>query len=289
MLGHAVTVFDARPKAGGLNEYGLAAYKMLGERAAREVEFVLGIGGIELRTGQRLGRDVQLATLRKDFDAVFLGLGHTAVNRLGIDGEDAPGVLDAVRYIERIRQEALHTLPVGRRIVVIGGGNTAIDIAVQTRKLGAEIVTIVYRRGIADMGATQYEQTVAQTSGVLLREYAQPVAIHADPAGVTGVTFERTRADAQGRLSGTGEHFSLDCDMLFKAIGQRLDVAGLGLDGIELAHGRIAVDAERRTSLRDVFAGGDCVPGRDLTVVAVQDGKLAAAAIHRQLTEQAHG
>lgn len=289
MLGNEVTVFEARGKAGGLNEYGLAAYKMLDDRAAKEVAFIRSIGGIDIRYGQRLGEELDLAQLRDSYDAVFLGLGHNSVNQLGLANEDAAGVHDAVAFIERIRQETLTSLPVGRRVVVIGGGNTAVDIAVQVKKLGAEFVTIVYRRGQDDMSATAFEQDVAQTSGVLLKTWAQPHAIKADADGVTGITFEYTRLDANGKLCGTGEYLHLQADMIFKAIGQRAAADRLGLAGIELDGDRIRVDAQRRTSLSDVFAGGDCIPGRDLTVVAVEDGKQAALAIHQQLLERGDG
>jgi len=226
---------------------------------------------------------------------VFLGLGHNDVNRLGLAGEDALGAHSAVDFIARIRQEDLTTLPVGRRVVVIGGGNTAIDIAVQIRKLGAEHVTLVYRRGASDMGATHHEQRLAQTSGVHIMTWARPCRVETDAAGVTAVTFEYTRLGPDGRLTGSGEHFTIEADQVFKAIGQKFsdtalhppalhphDLAADDLPAIE--NGRFRVDAERRTSLPGVWAGGDCVPGRDLTVVAVQDGKLAAESIHRELT-----
>jgi glutamate synthase (NADPH/NADH) small chain len=285
-------VFEAREKAGGLNEYGLAAYKMLDERAAREVSFILGIGGITLTTNRQLGRDFSLAELRRHYDAVFLGLGHNDVNRLELEGEDAPGAHDAVDFIARIRQEDLSTLPVGRRVVVIGGGNTAIDIAVQIRKLGAEYVTLVYRRGPGDMGATGHEQQLAQTNGVLIKTWARPCRVDTDDAGVTAVTFEYTRLDPHGRLAGSGEYFTIEADQVFKAIGQKFSDTALHVDDLQsddlpaVENGRVRVDAERRTSLRGVWAGGDCVAGRDLTVVAVQDGKLAAESIHRELTAE---
>jgi glutamate synthase (NADPH/NADH) small chain len=284
VLGHRVTVFEARDKAGGLNEYGIAAYKMLEERAAREVRFILDIGGIELKNNQKLGHDFRLSELRRDYDAVFLGLGHNEINRLRLEREDAPDVHSAVDYIARIRQEDLATLPVGRRVVVIGGGNTAIDIAVQIKKLGAESVTLVYRRGPDDMGATAYEREVAQTNGVLIKTWARPTALDADDDGVTAVTFEYTRDDGKGGLIGAGQSFTLVADQVFKAIGQGFDPATL--DGDEwpaIEAGRIRVDAERRTSLPEVWAGGDCIAGPDLTVVAVQDGKLAAESIDRAL------
>lgn len=299
MLGHTVSVLEAREKAGGLNEYGLAAYKMLDERAAKEVEFILDIGGINIQTGKKLGTDFKLAELREQFDAVFIGIGHNAVNQLQMDNENVSGVHDAVVFIEQIRQDSLNELPIGRNVVVIGGGNTAIDIAVQVKKLGAENVTLVYRRGMDDMGATDFEQQVAQTNGVLIRCNAQPHRIHEKDGQLSAVEFEYTAADAKGRLAGTGETFTLPADQLFKAIGQSLDSSPLdiaadktgrgdhnGTDTMhapEIENGRIQVSIDQRTSLPDVWAGGDCTPGNDLTVVAVQQGKIAAHSIDEYL------
>jgi glutamate synthase (NADPH/NADH) small chain len=287
--GHSVTVFEARPKAGGLNEYGLAAYKMLNDRAAREIEFILSIGGIEVRTGQALGVDFTLGSLRKQYDAVFLGLGHDAVNRLGLENEEADGVYNAVDYIERIRQEPLAELPVGRRIVVIGGGNTAIDIAVQIKKLGAEYVTLVYRRGTADMTATDHEQEIAQTNGVLIKTRAQPSAIICGQNGVQAVRFEYTCKNQDGHLEGIGEFFEIPADMVFKAIGQKFDPSPLSDESPAIEKGRIRIDEHGHSSLDTVWAGGDCVAGKDLTVTAVQDGKVAAESIHSWLMENHHG
>jgi glutamate synthase (NADPH/NADH) small chain len=289
MLGHAVTVFESRSKAGGLNEYGIAAYKMVDERAAREVAFILSIGGITLQTGKALGTDFSLASLRQDYDAVFLGLGHNACNALQLENEDVDGLHNAVDYISRIRQENLSDLPVGRNVVVIGGGNTAIDIAVQCRQLGAETVTLVYRRGLDEMSATGYEQEVAQTHGVLIRTWACPSKIEADEQGIKSVRFERTVLDEQQGLALTGEYFDIPADQVFKAIGQHFDkelpLAGTqpADDCPEIKKGRIMVDSDRRTSLPNVWAGGDCIAGQDLTVAAVQDGKMAAISIHQYL------
>lgn len=285
-LGHHVTLLEAREKPGGLNEYGIAAYKTPGGFAQEEVHYILGVGGIELRCDVRLGRDVTLGELRRDFDAVFLGLGLGGVNALGIDEGGLEGVMDAVAYIAALRQaEDLSRLPVGRRIVVIGGGMTAIDVASQTKRLGAEEVTIVYRRGPAQMGASRYEQELAQTDGVLIRHWLRPKRLLGEAGRLTAVELEYTRADG-GSLVGTGETLTLPCDQLFKAIGQVFvpsDLAGGG-ELLELEGGRIRVDAERRTSLPGVWAGGDCVlGGRDLTVVAVEDGKRAALSIDRHL------
>ena len=259
---------------------------MLDERAAREVEFILSIGGITVETGRPLGQDVSLDALRRVYDAVFIGLGHNAVNALNLKNEDAEGVYNAVDFIERIRQQDLSTLPVGRNVVVIGGGNTAIDIAVQIKKLGAEYVTMVYRRGEQEMGATDYERHVAQSNGVLIKTWAQPAAIIAAETGVTAVEFEYTRNNEEGRLTGTGESFTVAADQVFKAIGQHYVPAPFeGSEAPEMEHGRIRTDANRQTSLANVWAGGDCVVGQDLTVAAVQDGKVAARAIDLYLQQ----
>jgi len=285
VLGHEVVVFDAKPKAGGLNEYGIAAYKVAGDFAQREVDFILDIGGIELRNDQALGRDFSLADLRRDYDAVFLGMGMGGVRALGLEGEDLQGVYNAVDYIAELRQSRdLKALPVGRKVVVIGGGNTAIDIAVQIKRLGAEDVTLVYRRSAAQMSATPHEQDFAQVNGVKIKHWAQPRELRGLHGRLTDVVFEYTQLDAKGRLSGTGDAFSLPVDMLFKAIGQTmlpLPKANGGSELLELDGERIAVNDQRQTSLPDVWAGGDCVTvSEDLTVAAVQDGKLAAEAMN---------
>src|SRR6202789_2997669 len=207
-------IFDPREKAGGLNEYGIAAYKTVDDFAAREVDFILSIGGVEIRHGQALGRDVKLEDLRRDYDAVFLGMGLGATNKLGLPREtELENVIDAVDYIARLRQaKDLSKLPVGRRVVVIGGGMTAIDAAVQSKKLGAEIVTMVYRRGVDDMKASAYERELAQTNGVAIRPWAKPIRLEAHDGAVSAVVFERTRVE-DGGLVGTGEAFRIDADV----------------------------------------------------------------------------
>jgi dihydropyrimidine dehydrogenase (NAD+) subunit PreT len=292
LRGHDVTVFEARPKAGGLNEYGVAAYKVPNDFAQAEVAFILSIGGIRIEHGTALGRDITLAKLRQDFDAVFLGMGLAGVKALALEGEDMAGVMDAVAYIERLRQaKDKGALEIGRRVVVIGGGNTAIDIAVQAKRLGAGDVTIVYRRGPEQMSATWHEQELAQTDGVSIKHWARPARIISQNGRLKEVEFEYTQLDEQDRLMATGDRFTLLVDMLFKAIGQSFVVSPLGNGAagllerelLELSGGRIATNADRQTSLANVWAGGDCVPGDDLTVSAVQDGKVAAEAIDRAL------
>jgi len=282
VLGHAVTVYEARPQLGGLNEYGIAAYKTVDNFAQREIDFILSIGGIAVKAGQRLGKDIQLADLARDYDAVFLGIGLGGVNALDLPGEgELKGVLDAVGYIAELRQaKDKAVLPVGRKVVVIGGGNTAIDIAIQTKKLGAEDVTMVYRRGAENMSATEHEQEFAQVSGVKIKHWVKPVKLVGSNGAIAGIELEYTRIGLDGKLEGTGETFTLECDQLFKAIGQTLTAP----QGLTAAKGKIVVDGDFKTSMPKVWAGGDCVAsGTDLTVQSVQDGKLAAHAIDRAL------
>jgi len=290
VAGHEVTIFEAREKSGGLNEYGIAAYKTPDDFAAKEVAFILSIGGVTVKHGVALGRDLSLEALRSDYDAVFLGLGLGATNKLGLAGEgELANVIDAVDYIAELRQaKDLSKLPVGRRVLVIGGGMTAVDVAVQSKLLGADRVTIAYRRGTHQMKASRFERRLAQTSGVLIRPWARPVALESHGGAASGALFERTREEG-GALVGAGRAYRVEADVVFVAIGQKAAPESLG--GAEVRcdrDGRIVVDEERRTSLAGVWAGGDCVAGGlDLTVNAVEDGKRAARSIDAALKSKA--
>ncbi|MGA7815766.1 NAD(P)-dependent oxidoreductase [Caballeronia sp.] len=280
MAGHQVSILDASPKSGGLNEYGIAAYKVVEDFAQREVAWLYSIGGIDVKNDVMLGRDVTLSALRMQYDAVFLAIGLGGVRALELEGETLRGVVNAVDFIEQVRTaDDLASVPVGRRVVVIGGGNTAIDAAVQSRKLGASSVTMAYRRGVETMGATWAEREFAQTQGVTIVTHAKPVRL-VDAAGhVTGVEFE----------SAEGGRFVIEADMVLKAIGQVLDANPLAAGLLTLDGSRIAVDSCGRTSLDNVWAGGDCAAsgGLDLTVQAVQDGKIAAESIDTFLAASA--
>jgi glutamate synthase (NADPH/NADH) small chain len=280
MHGHDVTIFEARERAGGLNEYGIAAYKTAGGFAQAEVDWLVAIGGITIRRGMALGRDITLDDLRRDYDAVFLGMGLAGVNRLGLAGEGMTGVRPAVDFIAELRQtEDLTTLPVGRHVVVVGGGMTAVDAAVQSKLLGAEHVTMVYRRGREQMGASDHELDHAATEGVRILTGAMPVALHGGD-GVREIEFAYAHQGQTG-LEPTGETFRLRADQVFTAIGQTLEAAPKGL---RIERGKIAVEGPGRTSLPGVWAGGDCTAGKDLTVVAVAEGRDAAEDIHLALT-----
>jgi glutamate synthase (NADPH/NADH) small chain len=272
VLGHDVVIFNRDEKPGGLNEYGIAAYKTVDDFAQIEINYILSVGGIDVKHRVTLGEDVQLPELVRDFDAVFLGIGLGQSNNLGIDGENKEGVINAIDYIAELRQaDDKSKLPIGKTVVVIGGGMTAIDIAVQSRHLGAQQVHMVYRRGPEKMSASVFEQALAQTSGVTIHHRAPPKRILGDDH-VTGVEFE----------TDDGK-FVLYADMVFKAIGQQME----GIGDLDMDNGRMVVNEGHRTSHEKVWAGGDCVVGgNDLTVSAVQHGKVAAIDIDRHLREQ---
>ncbi|SDF09022.1 NAD(P)-dependent oxidoreductase [Limimaricola pyoseonensis] len=280
LKGHEVVILEGAPKPGGLNEYGIAAYKTVDDFAAREADWIIGVGGIEIRHGRWLGRDFTLDELTSDYDAVFLGMGLGGVNALEVEGAQLEGTGDAVGFISELRQAGdLSALPVGRRVVVIGGGMTAVDCAVQSKALGAEEVTIVYRRERAKMGASCYEQDLAASRGVRLVFEAMPVRLIGDDR-LEAVEFEYTEAGPEG-LRGTGETFRLAADQLFRAVGQTLGT----VEGVETAHGKIVTQGSGRTNLDKVWAGGDCaLGGDDLTVTAVAQGRDAAEDIHSMLT-----
>ncbi|HTN95873.1 MAG TPA: NAD(P)-dependent oxidoreductase, partial [Nordella sp.] len=218
--GHDVTIFEARKKSGGLNEYGIAAYKTVNGFAQEEVDFILGVGGITIENGKALGKQITLENLRKDHDAVFLAMGLQGVNALNTRHEESDGVEDAVDYIAELRQaKDLGKLPVGRQVLVIGGGMTAIDIAVQSKLLGAEDVTILYRRGADQMKASGFEQDLAQTKGVKIKHWVMPKKVLVKDGKAAGLECEYTE-EKKGKLQGTGETFKLSADVIFKAIGQ---------------------------------------------------------------------
>ena len=280
VLGHDVTIYEARKKGGGLNEFGIAAYKSVNDFAQKELDWLLSIGGITIEYGMALGEDISLSALKADHDAVFFGMGLGGVNALRCEGEALENVIDAVDFISDIRQAAdLSQLEVGRHVVVIGGGMTAVDVAVQSKLLGAQDVALVYRRDKGSMSASVYEQELATSKGVRIIYNAQPLRVLREGAGLS-VEFAYTETE-DGTLKQTGETFCLPADQVFKAIGQSLTGAP---EALALEGGKIKVDASGRTSEPKIWAGGDCATGGDdLTVTAVAEGRDAAIDIHTTL------
>lgn len=283
VLGHDAVILDARDKAGGLNEYGIATYKSVDGFAQAELDYVLSIGGITIELGQALGRDFSLSDLVEKYDGVFIGFGLGGVNALRAAGEEAVGVSDAVDFIADLRQaDDLSKVDIGRQVVVIGGGMTAIDAAIQAKLLGAEEVTICYRRGHEQMGASEFEQDLAVSKGVVMRHWLQPKQVLSENGNVTGLELEYTQL-RDGKLVGLGHSATIPADQIFKAIGQSLDTSHA--DGLNIVGGCIDIDENGRTSRKNIWAGGDCATGGDdLTVTAVANGRDAAEDIHASLS-----
>jgi dihydropyrimidine dehydrogenase (NAD+) subunit PreT len=289
-LGHSVTIFEKQKQPGGLNTYGIAYYKMKPQVSLAEVRLVQSLG-VELRTGVTIGQHISIEQLEKDFEAIFVGVGLGAATRLNIPGENLPEVRDALEFIAQIHTDPLHTVPVGRRVAVIGAGNTAIDAVTQSKRLGAERAFIVYRRGESDMSAYDFEYDHAKHDGAQFIFHAAPVEVVATPDGhVAGLKLIRTRV-AGGKIESIpGSEFVEPCDLVLKAVGQEKQVTLLrGLfpqlsidDRGVIAHDKLT----GQTNVPHVFTGGDCGNGGREVVNAVGEGKKAAHGIHAFLTKQ---
>ncbi|MBV9761236.1 MAG: NAD(P)-dependent oxidoreductase [Acidobacteriaceae bacterium] len=284
--GHAVVLFEKRELAGGLSTYGIIGLREPVAVAQAEIEMIRRLG-VEIRNGVELCRDVALADLQAQFDAVFISVGLGGAPALGIPGEEH--IVDGLEYIEQSKMDA-GMLRVGRRAAVIGAGNTAIDCATVAKRLGAEEVTIVYRRSESEVSAYRHEMEFVRKEGVDFCFLAQPVKVHAPEDRVTALECLRMSlgaVDTSGRpapVAVAGSEFVLAVDQVIKAIGQQKPPLAQAL-GLKTQRGYIDVNAEFETSARNVFAGGDCIRASGVcsTVMAVQDGKLAARAIEKRL------
>ena len=288
--GHSVTLFEKRDLAGGLSTYGIIGLREPAEVARAEVAMVERLG-VKLETGKELGTDFTLADLQANFGAVFLGVGLGATPGLGIPGEEY--IIDGLEYIEQSKLDAPN-LVIGRNVVVIGAGNTAIDCATIAKRLGASQVTMVYRRTEKEMTAYAHEYDFIKREGVSFCFLTQPVRVHAENGMVNSLECLRMSlgpADASGRPSPqpvAGSEFFLPADQVVKAIGQQKPSLASRLK-LKTEKGFIQVNSNFETSLPGIYAGGDCIRARGAasTVRAVQDGKLAGHSIHERLVE--HG
>ena len=287
-LGHAPVVFEKKFHAGGLNTYGIAYYKLPPQASLEEVEMIKGLG-VEFSCGIEVGRDISVAQLEKEFDAIFLGIGLSGSPKLDIPGEHLPEVLDALHFIEQIHSQRLHTVPVGERVAVIGGGNTAIDAVTQAKRLGARSAVLIYRRAQADLSAYEFEQEIAKVDGAHFMFNVLPLEILSTEAGhVTSLVLARTTS-TNGKLQILpGTEFVEPFDMVIKAIGEQKQAGWLKklFPQLELdERGVVMVDPDTgQTNLPKVFAGGDCANGGREVVNAVAEGKKAARGVHAFLT-----
>lgn len=298
--GHAVTIFEKRELPGGLSTYGIIGLREPIEIAIEETRMIEGLG-VEIRTGVEFGKDVTLAQLQREFDAVVLSVGLGRTPALGIPGEEA--IVDGLEFIEESKTESRtenkttpEKMQIGRNVIVIGAGNTAIDCATIAKRLGGGRVTMVYRRTDREMSCYEHEYEFARREGIEFRSLSQPHRVVLEGGRVKGLECLRVELgahDVSGRPAPRpvpGSEFVLEADQIVKAVGQEKPevIAQLGL---KTKKGFIAVDEQFRTSADGVYAIGDCTraAGAASTVMAVEDGKLAAAAIHEQIQEQLGG
>ncbi len=278
-----VTIYEKESKGGGLMTYGIAAYKVTPQFCADEVDYITGIGGIEIRYNQELGKDIMLEELQKSFDAVYLGIGVGLARQLDIPGEQLPGVEDAISFIYNLREKGYPAVPVGDKVAVIGMGMTAIDAATQAKRLGAKEVTMVYRRTEHEKPCTQVELDIAKLDGCEIIWLAAPKEIKGNGKVEQLVcsVMELGEPDASGRRSpvDTGKTFTLEVDMVIKAAGQMPFENLVSSTGLDNRGGKITVTGGAATSISGVFAGGDAVNGGKEVVDAVQAGKDGAKAI----------
>jgi dihydropyrimidine dehydrogenase (NAD+) subunit PreT len=282
-----VTIFEKENKGGGLMTYGIAAYKVTPQFCEDEVNYILGIGGIEIKYNQELGKNISLSDLQRDFDAVYLGIGVGLARQLEIPGEELEGVEDAIKFIYDIRDKGFDQVAVGDRVAVIGMGMTAIDAATQAKRLGAKQVTMVYRRTENEKPCTQVELDIAKLDGCEIIWLAAPKEVLGENGKVKQLVcskMELGEPDSSGRRSpvDTGETFSLDVDMIIKAAGQMPFESLIEEFKIQNSKGKISI-TDSATNMPGVFAGGDCVNGGKEVVDAVQAGKDGAEAIIRYL------
>jgi dihydropyrimidine dehydrogenase (NAD+) subunit PreT len=288
-LGYRTTIFDRNELPGGLDTYGIAAYKLRAKDAQREIELVRSIG-VEFRQMTTVGADITLAQLEKDFDAIFIGVGLGDTGALKVPGDNLRGVVGAMEFIEPTKIHPFAQLSIGRRIACIGAGNTAIDVVTAAKRLGAEVVHLIYRRGEQDMPAFRYEYDLAKLDGVNFHWHAQPIRIIGDATrNVAAIECIRTRTESgsgSGKNRGQiatipGSEFQLEVDMVVRAIGQEpVTNFARAVQGITVReNGAIAVSERFQTGNAKYFAAGDCVNGGKEVVDAVAEGMAAARGI----------
>jgi dihydropyrimidine dehydrogenase (NAD+) subunit PreT len=295
-LGYAAVIFDAKPEPGGLNTYGIAAYKMRAPDSLREIEMIRALG-VEIRCGVQIGRDLSLSQLEREYDAIFVGVGLGETDELHIEAEHIRRCVDALSFLERTKTTAFDHVQVGTRVAVIGGGNTAIDVATAARRLGAETVYMIYRRSREEISAFDYEYELAKADGVTFVWQAAPVRVLPDARGrAQGLVCVRTELgapDSSGKRSFrpiAKSEFTLEVDMVVRALGQQKLAFLAEIPNLRLDDGKVIVDPETmQTSNPKYFAGGDCVNGGGEVVDAVAHGKRAARGVHAALESNMKG
>ena len=283
-----VTIYEREKEGGGLMTYGIAAYKVKPQFCREEVDYILSIGGINIKYEQELGRNIELSELQNNYDAVYLAFGVGLARQLQIPGEDLTGVVDAINFIYEIRNNGYSNVAVGNKVAVIGMGMTAIDAATQAKRLGAEEVTILYRRTQDEMPSTEVELKIAKLDGCKIIWLASPLEVigfEGKVIGLKSAVMKLGEPDASGRRSpeSTGEEFIIEVDMVIKAAGQMPFEGLVNNNGLVNTHGKVSINNNSTTNLQGIFAGGDCVNGGKEVVDAVQAGKDGAKEILRYI------
>ena len=279
-----VTIYEKENKGGGLMTYGIAAYKVTPQFCEDEVDYITSIGGIDIKYNYELGKNISLADLQKEYDAVYLGIGVGVAKQLNIPGEELEGVVDALTFIYELRSKKYEEIPIGDKVAVIGMGMTAIDAATQAKRLGAKEVTLVYRRTEAEKPCTDVELDIAKLDGCKIIWLATPKEVRGENGKVSQLIcsiMNLDEPDASGRRSpvDTGETFVLNVDMIIKAAGQVPFENLISDNSLDNKNGKLVIDKNCSTSIKGIFAGGDCVNGGKEVVDAVQAGKDGAKAI----------
>ncbi|MEK9137641.1 MAG: FAD-dependent oxidoreductase, partial [Bacteroidota bacterium] len=289
LLGYDVTIYDANEKPGGLNTWGIAPYKMTQADALKEVQLVQSFG-VKIQSGVRVGEHVSIESLADEHDAIFLGIGLRLPSRLNVPGEELPGVFEALDFIEKVTTRNWRSVDVGRRVAVIGAGNTAIDAVTEAKRLGAEQVMILYRRTRVEMPAYAFEYELAKSDGVIFHFLTAPTRIigNSHVEAIECMKMKLGEPDSEGRRKPepiSGSEFQIPADMVIKSIGQNLEETFIGrIPGLRTKSGRVVVDPETlQTTNPHFFAGGDCTNGGKEVVNAAADGKRAAHGIHQVL------
>ena len=288
LMGHQATVYEMLPKLGGMLRYGIPNYRLPKERLDEDINAILKTG-VDVKHGLKIGEDISIQELREEYDAVLITIGASTDKKLGLEGEDAQGVISAVQFLRNVGKEQILDLT-GKQVAVIGGGNVSMDAVRTAKRLGASKVSIVYRRRVADMTALPGEIDGAVAEGIELQTLKAPSAIDVDENGhVKGiyVTPQMVSAIKDGRASikPTGEEdIYIPCDVLIVAIGQNIETRHFEEAGIPVARGKIVTESTGTfENMPGVFAGGDCASGPASVIKAIAAAKVVAANIDEYL------
>ena len=292
LLGYDVQIYEANEVPGGLSTWGIAPYKVRQEDSLKEVELVKSLG-VKIKTGVRIGESISVEELLNKHDAIFIGIGLGESSKLNIPGENLGGIFGALSFIENVKKEKWNSIDVGKRVAIIGAGNTAIDAATEAKRLGAEKVSIIYRRSEEEMPANDFEFRLAKHDGISFHFLTSPIEFSGNHKveKVRCLKMRLGEKDKSGRRKPEpvkNSEFFIDTDMVIFALGQQANLDFLNsIPELKISNNRVIVDEKTyQTNNPKVFAGGDCINGGKETVNAAYDGKQAAHGIDEYLSNK---